>query len=119
VKLSVREVYGDDLPHRDDRIWDYITPSEVDKKFDVVAIDPVEAFKTWTVEDGVTTIEEAFRDHAEPWQKRLVSSYRKDETLPKTILVVNGEEIVDGHHRLAALAKNKVRNVAALDIGEE
>jgi len=116
--MSLNELYDGDLPDRDEMIWSFISHDEADKQLTIITIDPVVAYETWVVDDGSTTVKEAFRDHAQPWQKKLVASYRKDMHLADTIIVVAGELVVDGYHRIAALAKNKVRAVRALDLEE-
>ena len=56
--------------------------------------------------------------HAKPWQKKLVATYKKSEpTTPGNIIIVDGNMVVDGHHRaMAAILAD--RTIQCIDLNE-
>jgi hypothetical protein len=103
----------------DELITSYLTYYEYEEdEFMVTTINPVEWFKTCDVDGSGTTIEDAFRDHSEAWQHRLVKQYRKDPSILDSYLIICGDELVDGFHRLTAMALNGVTSAKAIDIAQ-
>ena len=45
--LSLNEVYDGDWPDENEKIWNFVGPDDVDTKFKVVTINPVEWFKNY------------------------------------------------------------------------
>lgn len=87
-------------------------------EFQIVAIDPRE----WYVNSkkGDLTIEECFNRLAKKWQKDLVKTYRKDakELVKTTVLVIDGDVLEDGFHRLVAYAKEGLEVAYAIDLSQ-
>jgi hypothetical protein len=84
------------------------------KKRTVKIIDP----KSLKAFPGKLALAKAFA-HAEPWQKKLVAGYRKEvPTFPSGVIIVDGDTVVDGHHRaMAALLAG--RKIQAIDLGDD
>jgi hypothetical protein len=113
----------DDLPAQNELLWNYVDRWEWDAPlFSEVTVNPGELIK-WEVDGAGTTIMEAFKDWARPWQEKLVKKYRKQaRELAKTcclLVDLDGETLVDGHHRLIAMALEGVKKAKALDLSDE
>ena len=106
------------LPDDHEKIWGFIGAGELDDEFRVVTLDPMKIYKTWVVDDAGTTIGQAYKEFADRDQKRYIASLRKEPWLKDTVIVVSGDDVVDGFHRVVALALNKVTRVSALDLDE-
>lgn len=121
--LTLKEALGR-IPDSEEGIWEHVGQVDFDSVlFRVVEVDPREVVD-WFTWDGVTTVREAYRNHAEPWQRKLVKHYSSSKGLKEaksSFLVVDldEEELVDGHHRAIALARKGVRSVRALDLSDE
>jgi hypothetical protein len=121
AKVGYKSLVGIvDYPRMEDElISNYLTYSEYENdEFRVTTINPVEWFKTCEVDGSGTTIEEAFKDHSEAWQRKLVKRYQKDPTILDSYIIIYGDNLVDGFHRLTAMALNGVTSVKAIDIAE-
>lgn len=112
IRLS--DVY-DEYPEEGEEL-----ASEVDEdafycqRFGLVTIDPVWWYAERKDHNG-DTLKDIFEGCAEPWQRELVESYR--ETPDVGYLVVKTapasrypNRVIDGNHRLVALALNGVRS---------
>lgn len=117
--LSPNQIYDGDTPHESEMIWNYLGYDEMDEKFKVVTVNPVVLFKTFKP-DGTQTLEEVYENHATKDQKRLVASLMKNiqKVAKEAVLIVSGDELVDGFHRTVALAKKKVTSVKAIDLDQ-
>lgn len=116
--MTVEQLYDGDLPDENELLWSHINPNSTNKPFRIVTVDPVEIYKTWTVDGAGTTVAEAYRDHANKDQKRFVAELRKSKRLADEIVVIDDKDLVDGFHRIVAMALNKVRSARALDLSE-
>jgi hypothetical protein len=117
--LSPNQLYDGATPHENELIWNYLNYDEMDEKFKVVLVNPVVLFKTFKP-DGSQTLEEVFENHATKEQKRFVASLMKNaaKLAKETILVVSGDELIDGFHRTVALAKKNITSVQAIDLDQ-
>ena len=112
MSITLAEIYETDYPDQDEMIWSFVGHMDFDSQpFQTITIDPV----TWCEHKnrGGESIKEVFTDHAEGWQKKLVKSYRSMIRRGEDIghIVVNSalHQMVDGFHRLVALAQEGVR----------
>ncbi len=110
--LTVKEAWNsEEEPKHNELIWEQVNPFEYDTlKFEVVSIN----VKTWFSKnqpDG-KTLKELFKDCATTEQKKYIKIIRKDITNNRDIgyLIVDSALglVVDGYHRLTALALNGV-----------
>jgi len=113
------DLYGDDVPDEHELLWQFVCPGEYeDTLFKIIEVDPVRLFHL-KGGDG-DSLKSEFENNAEPWQEKLVKGYRKDIKSGKDIglLVVSSGIVVDGHHRVVALALEGVRSAKAVDLEE-
>lgn len=116
--LTLEEVLGDRFEYLDTILAEYCKGDLWDRiKYKVVKVDPV---KLVAYDDGTGSIRGKFKRAAKPWQKKLVSDYRKKaRDLAKTdYLIVDGSRLLDGHHRGMAMALEGIREAQALDVSE-
>jgi 8-oxo-dGTP pyrophosphatase MutT (NUDIX family) len=116
------DVY-DEFPHDHEIIWNYVRPVDwASAEFPVIEIDPQEWVKT-TVDSAGTTVIEAFEDHAEDWQRDLVKQYRSKakEVATNSYIMVSTDDdaVVDGYHRLVAMALEGITRAQAVDLSDE
>jgi len=108
-----------DYPDRDELLANEVRMHEWDTVlFAVIQINPVEWYNL--VSAGGMSLRAAYEENAEPWQKRLVKSYRKKATTlqKEAILAINSSvpQLLDGHHRLTGLALEGISCVRAVDL---
>lgn len=119
---TLAEVYGNEYPQGGELIWEYVGRSDYEKvKFKVVRINPV----IWAASskfDGLSMLA-AFKRSAKPWQRELVQRYQgiAPTIANTTYLVVSQKEhkIIDGHHRIIALALAGIKAAKAIDLDQE
>jgi len=116
--MTIEKLYDGDLPDEDEMLWSHVSPNDTGMPFKIVTVDPVEIYKTWTVDGAGTTVAEAYRDHADKDQKRFIAELRKSKRLADEIVVIDDKDLVDGFHRIVAMALNRVRSARALDLSE-
>lgn len=112
-----KDVYTEGYPDRDEGIWNHIGQKDFkDALFKIRTINPVEWFTK--VFNGSQTPKEVFEDHAEKWQKQLVKRYRKiaKELNANRFIVVDGDILVDGWHRMVAFALEGITEARAVDL---
>lgn len=116
-ETSIKQMYSaEDLVDRDQLEKDALGEFgrlALGEKRSVKVINP-KTLKAWGGEDLATTFA-----HSKPWQKKLVATYKKNEPKsPKNIIIVDGDMIVDGHHRaMAALLAG--RTIQCIDLGDD
>lgn len=118
--VTLNQVYDGDWPEENELIWDFVGPVDMDTPFPVITINPVEIFKNFKP-DGVTPMWEVYKDSATRAQKKLVTSFRKQaQKIAKSdYIVVSGDELVDGFHRVAAMALEGITAAMAVDLVDE
>lgn len=102
-------------PDHDELIWNFVGRMDfVRQPFQVVTIDPVEWFERKN--SNGESLQDIFGEHAEGWQKRLVKRYRslirKNQDIGYLVLHSGSKVVVDGQHRIVALALEGVRSYA-------
>lgn len=118
--MSLKELYKFGFPEEDEIIWEYVRPHEVNDQYKLIQIDPV-AWANYKHEDGESYLSR-FKKYAESEQKNIVKKYRlkarKIAVDPEESLVVSSaiSEVLDGQHRLVAMALEKIRSAYAIDI---
>jgi TPR repeat protein len=120
--LGLEDIY-ESLPERDEGIWQHVDQDEFEGAlYRVVELDP-RRVASWLTPRGDTTVAQAFKDFATKAQKKIVKHYMgpglKDAKEGYLVVYLDDEELVDGHHRVIALAKKKATKVRALDLGDE
>ena len=115
--ITLNQLYDGDWPDENELLWNYVGPDDMDMDFPVVTINPVEIFKNFKP-DGVTPMWEVFKDHATKAQKRLVTSMRKKAAsiAQSEPIVVFDDELVDGFHRVAAMALEGITSAKAVNL---
>lgn len=115
--IKLLDAYGGQYPDRSEAIWEHVGKIDFEKQFGIVTINPAEWFITPDL-NGQTP-KEIFEECAEPWQKELVQDYRnKIQDLHQRLIVVEGDYLVDGLHRMTAFALEGVTEVKAIDLCE-
>lgn len=103
----------DDTPHESEMLWDYVGLLDYERKeFEVVTVDPVALAASPLNKEGLDPRGMSRQDRA------IVRQLSKiiPKLVRETILVVSGDELVDGFHRVYVLAKAGVRSVKAVDL---
>jgi len=119
LEYGTLEALLGDYPDRDELLANEVGLDEWGKVlFAVIQINPVEWYNR--VSAGGMSLREAYEENAEPWQKRLVKSYRKKAVKlgKEAILAIdsNVPQLLDGCHRLTALALEGITCVRAVDL---
>lgn len=116
---TLSEVYGGEMPDREEVIWESVRPQDFTKQFPVVVLDPT----IWCARSKVSADEsvcDSFKN-AEPWQRALVAKYTKQAARlsQTTFLIIDSSagDLVDGNHRMVAYARVKIHAAVAVDIG--
>lgn len=112
--MRLRDLYPTD-PSEREQFWEFFSEGDFEKRFKLIEIDPVVVYKTWT-DEGVI-IRDAHKELGVN-DKFKIKLLRKFKGLPSMILLVYGETIVDGYHRLAAMSRNGLRSARALDLSQ-
>ena len=118
--MSLNQLYDGNTPDEHELIWQYVGLDDFDVPFKVIDINPVEIWKSWKP-DGEQTMEEVYQAHATKAQKGYIDKIRKQVKAGRRFdpVVVYDNELVDGNHRIAAMALEGVTSAKALDLGEE
>ena len=112
IKLS--DIY-DTYPHQDEMIWNFISPNEFDnEKFPVEVRNPIEIFNKKNI-NGESIKDQL--ENATPDQIDLINHYRKNiDSTKDSYLIMSDDILVDGYHRLSALALEGVDKVKVVAI---
>ena len=118
--MTLNQLYDGDTPDESEMIWNFVGLEDFDVPFRVVTVDPVKIWNEWKP-DGSQTMKEVFTAYADKDQKRQVGALRKALKQGKVfeVVVVSGDELVDGNHRVAAMALEGIRSAKALDLAQE
>lgn len=112
--MTLDQLYSEEgAPPEGEMLWGYVGHTAYqDQKFQIVEVDPVELMKNKENRDRMQW------RNLDADGKRYITAMRKaaKRIAARTIIVVSGDELVDGHHRVYALAKERVRKVQALDL---
>jgi hypothetical protein len=111
------DVYPNDRPARDESIWNHVGNMEFESGyFKTRLVNPVVWFTAPF--HGDQTPKEVFEDYAEDCQKELVEEYRKTaKQLNETrFVVMDGDTLVDGWHRMVAFALEGITEARAVDL---
>jgi hypothetical protein len=107
--MTLSELYEGELPASDELIWNYFDLEDFEQqKYKLIKINPVVVWNTWKP-DGETVMKDVYKLHATKEQKRYVNSLRKkvSSIAKNSIVVVYDNTLLDGNHRIAALAQEK------------
>ncbi len=111
-----------DYPDQNELIWQFISPMDFkNTEFKVIVINPIEWFNNNMV-DGNTTIKDVYLNFATKEQKQLVKQYQKQKINSYIIISENtyvDGVLLDGFHRLVAMALNGITSAKAIDLSEE
>jgi hypothetical protein len=117
-----------DYPDDGELLCEYINPTDWERvRFGIITINPVAWYSR--VYCGSLTLEDAFELTAKGWQRRLVKSFRRKAAriAQENYLVIdskpNGQDgemprLVDGFHRLAAMAAEGIICALAVDMSQ-
>lgn len=115
-KMKLIDVYDGSIPHEETALNDYVTPKEWDMYFPLktLSIDELKKLKAYYSEDNI------IKDFNKNKTKSSISKVNVLKKLLRSnqdvgIIVISGDLIIDGHHRvIAAIIENKP--LEALDI---
>jgi hypothetical protein len=114
--MTLDELYGQyNTPDEDELLWEYVGYDEYNTvPFEIVHVNPVELANTERNKNFLDPKDMHKSDQAR------VRAFEKiaDELSKKTIIVVDGKDIVDGFHRTVALSNKGVTTVRALDLSK-
>jgi hypothetical protein len=107
-KTSLKKIYNGQYPDKDEMFWDYISTNDLDKEVEVQTLSPSRLNILLLSQYRAEHIEEIL-DMLEDDEDRLelINNYRNDSNLPKSIIVIADNKIIDGNHRALASALNK------------
>lgn len=118
--MTLNQLYDGDTPDESEMIWNFVELEDFDVPFRVITVDPVRIWNEWKP-DGSQTMKEVYESYADKDQKRHVAALRKALKRGKVFepIVVSGDELVDGNHRVAAMALEGINSAKALDLEQE
>lgn len=118
--MTLNQLYDGDTPDESEMIWNFVGLEDFDVPFRVITVDPVRIWNEWKP-DGSQTMKEVYESYADKDQKRHVAALRKALKRGKVFepIVVSGDELVDGNHRVAAMALEGIHSAKALDLEQE
>ena len=118
--MTLNQLYDGDTPDESEMIWNFVGLEDFDVPFRVITVDPVRIWNEWKP-DGSQTMKEVYESYADKDQKRHVAALRKALKRGKVFepIVVSGDELVDGNHRVAAMALEGINSAKALDLEQE
>ena len=110
--ITLDQIYDGQMPDRDERIWNYVSPNDFNIPFEIHTIRPIQLDSILTIQYGVDDIEDLF-DKMQPEQEELIRDYQNDPNLSQQIIVLHKDHIIDGNHRAlaAVLAKKPIRYI--------
>ncbi len=116
--ITLEEAWWGDYPEEGELIWAHVSSIDfMEEEFPVIEIDPVDL--VGRDRDGAT-LWSKYHQHAQGWQKELVEYYREHiDEVKKTYIIVDGSsgDIIDGNHRLLAMALEEIDSAKAVDVG--
>lgn len=114
--MTLADLYGQyNTPDQDELIWEYVGYVEYEETpFRIVQVDPTELANTARNKNFLDP-KSMHRD-----DRVRVRAFEKisDELSRRTIIVVDGTDIADGFHRVAAMSNKGVKTVRALDLSQ-
>ena len=110
-------IYGDDLPDRDEMIWDYIGSNEFDTPLIVEVMPKHKLMITLLSQYRAEHIDEIY-DLLAPDQEEIVDHYKADPNLSNSIIIVADGKIIDGNHRALAAALTN-RSIKYVDLNTD
>jgi hypothetical protein len=115
--VTLNQIYDGELPHEGELLWDYVSLKDFDAPFPVIEVDPITIYNTFCPHCD-STLRESYRQLATKDQKILVQKMRKsiDRVKREKIIILCGEDLVDGFHSVVALALEKVDRIRAIDL---
>lgn len=112
--MTLKALYGR-APSEDEALWQYVGLRDYDRqKFAVVVVDPVVLAK------ASVNAREMDPRNLDANEKRYVAQMQKNakEIAVSSTIVVADDEIVDGFHRVYALARAGIRQIRAVDLSQ-
>lgn len=114
--ITLNQIYSEDYPDESELIWEFVSEMDFNDKFQIKTFNPIIIYNNWEMGNG-TTIKEAFENYADKDQKRIVKYYMKNlNEIKNKFIVTNGNMLVDGFHRVTALALSDIDNIKGIDL---
>jgi len=114
--MTLADLYGQyNTPDQDELLWEYVGYDEYNTvPFEIVHVNPMELANTERNKNFLDPKNMHRSDRVR------VKAFEKiaDELSKRTIIVVDGKDIVDGFHRTAAMSNKGVTTVRALDLSK-
>jgi len=114
--MTLADLYGQyNTPDQDELLWEYVGYDEYNTvPFEIVHVNPMELANTERNKNFLDPKNMHRSDRVR------VKAFEKiaDELSKRTIIVVDGTDIVDGFHRTAAMSNKGVTTVRALDLSK-
>jgi len=121
TSIKLIDALNNEVPDDSEKIWNYIGSNDLDKYFTIIKINPVEWYTKKTIDNNGTTIQQSYEKYAKPNQKNLVRSYMKNdkEISNSDYIIISGNTLINGYHRLVAMALKGITSANAIDINED
>ena len=108
--MSLEEIYSEGIPEENEAIWDSVGLSEFEKSLPIEWVDPSGLMAPLM---GGSVLD-AFKYHASDEQLKKVEEIRADMEkngiiFPDHVIVLNGNTVLDGSHRVVAAAQAGLR----------
>lgn len=113
---TLKSLYGDNYPDRDELFWDWVRPGELELPLTVQTLSKhrllVQLLSQYRAEH-IDEIVDLLNDD----QRNIIERYRSDPNLSNKIIVIAANRIVDGNHRALAAALNGT-SIKYVDLAE-
>lgn len=114
--ITLSQIYDGSYPHEDEMIWNFVGKNEFDIPLPIKYYNPIDIFNTWSI-DGETTIKEVYENYATREQKNIIKSYFNNiESAKSDYIVTDNKLLIDGFHRIVALALKNINTIKGVDL---
>jgi len=132
--MTLKELYGGNPPDEGEEMWIYLDlETWGEEKFKIITINPVEWYERYkkdyeesiSHEDEEDEEDDEFSDEFsddDGWDghEAIVSMYRSNiEAALETPIIIEGNSILDGYHRIIALGLENITESKALDLAQQ
>lgn len=111
--ITLAELYGDSMPDEEESLWNYVGLRDYKQQaFRIIVVDPV------VLANSSVNIPMMDPSNLDADGRRHIRYLRKhaNDIAAGSMIVVADDEIVDGFHRVYALAKEGIHQIRAVDL---
>lgn len=115
--ISLREIYNEDFPERNDIFWDHVAERDFDVQLPIRTATRKDILHYFNNQYGTAKVSEILKMLL-PEQKKTLQHYVKSPNLTGHIILVSGKDlIVDGNHRALAVVINN-KSIQFVDLAD-